>query len=74
MALSDADANKIHNDAIGLAKAILWQEAIGKLRALVMAGGNENSTRAVDRGPDWQEVERCVEAFIKDFEDSGYHE
>lgn len=57
---------------IGLAKAILWEEAKGKLRAMAAAAGQQNS--ADNRGPDWEEVSRQVEQFIKRFEDDGLHE
>lgn len=59
-------------DPIGLAKAILWEEAKGKLRAMAQASGQSPST--VDRSPDFQKVGAAVEKFIKNFEDEGYHE
>ncbi len=59
-------------DSIGLMKAVLWEEAKGKLRAMATAGGQIPSTG--NRSPDWQEVEKAVEDFIKDFQDNGYHE
>ena len=60
------------NEQIGLAKAILWEEAKGKLRAMVAAGGMAESTSA--RSPDWDIVSQAVEDFIVRFEENGFHE
>jgi len=57
-------------DLIGLAKALVWEETKGHLRALVAASGQTY----VKRSPDSEKVRKVVEAFIKDFEDNGYHE
>ena len=59
-------------DPIGLAKAILWEEAKGKLRALAAASGQNPSNK--ERSPSWVTVNEAVEKFIHDFEDEGYHE
>lgn len=59
-------------DPIGLAKAILWEEAKGKLRAIATASGQHQS--GTDRSPDWEKVTKAVEKFITDFEDHGYQE
>ena len=60
-------------DSIGFVKAILWEEAKGKLRALVVAGGQQQSS-ALERSPKYEDVGKEVENFIKRFEDEGYHE
>lgn len=59
-------------DPIGLAKAILWEEAKGKMRAVARASGQHQSN--VDRSPKWEDVERSIETFILHFETRGYHE
>ncbi len=58
---------------IGLAKAILWEEAKGKLRALVAASGQGN-TEDTGRPDNWQAVEAEVHQFIQTFENAGLHE
>lgn len=63
------------NDAegmIGLHKAILWEEAKGKLRAMAAASGQITSTAR--RSPDWRSVSEAVEKFIRKFESDGFHE
>ena len=54
-------------------KATLWEEAKGKLRALVAVQGSYPAHTAgrMDR---WQEAETRVEAFINQFELDGLHE
>lgn len=59
-------------DVIGLAKAILWEEAKGKLRALAIASGQHPSNKK--RSPDCEKVQQQVETFILHFENLGYHE
>lgn len=59
-------------DQIGLMKTMLWEEAKGKLRALVLISGAHPSTRT--RAPEWTKVEKRVEDFIKKFEDDGLQE
>lgn len=59
-------------DPIGLAKAILWEEAKGKLRAVAKASGQHPSN--VIRSPEWEKVEKSIETFILHFEAQGYHE
>ncbi len=59
-------------DNISLVKAVLWEQTKGNLRALAAASGASPST--TKRSPDWVEVEKRVEKFIKDFEDDGLHE
>lgn len=59
-------------DNIRLAKAILWEQTKGNLRALGAASGASPSTES--RSPNWEEVGRAVEKFIKNFEDHGLQE
>lgn len=61
------------NEMISLQKAILWEAAKGKLRAVVAAGGQ---CRPDDRthGPRWRELSEAVEDFIKDIEDNALQE
>lgn len=61
-------------DPIGLAKAVLWEEAKGKLRALVAAEGSNISEHYSGGKLRFQIVEDAVEKFIADFEGEGYHE
>jgi hypothetical protein len=56
-------------DPIGLAKYILWEEAKGKLRALVAADGAE-----MGGAGHFEKVSGVVEKFIKEFEEEGHHE
>jgi hypothetical protein len=58
---------KQDHDPVGLAKMILWEEAKGKLRAMVAAGGSIPSN--AERSADWHELEKRVERFIKQVED-----
>ena len=60
-------------DAIGIAKAMLWEEAKGKLRALVAVNGQCSGTDEWRCGQ-WLKAEQMIDAFIKEFEDSGLHE
>lgn len=65
---------------IGLVKAVLWEEAKGKLRAIVMADGQQAPQYEGPKGNhapiegSWVRIQRAVDKFIKDFEDEGYHE
>jgi len=62
-------------DPIGLAKAILWEEAKGKLRAMVAADGAELGGPRDENGDfHFQKVKREVDGFIKTIEDEGLHE
>jgi hypothetical protein len=61
-------------DPIGLAKAILWEEAKGKLRAVAAASGQYHSGAAGAEYSKWEKVEKAVENFILSFEAEGYHE
>lgn len=60
-------------DPIGLAKAILWEEAKGKLRALVAAEGATMSETYKGKFK-FQIIEEFIDKFIKEFESNGYHE
>jgi hypothetical protein len=53
----------------------LWEEAKGKLRALVMVQGSVGG-RAVgdDSEWPWRALEKRVEAFVSQVEDDGLHE
>lgn len=46
-----------------------WEECKGKLRAMTALSGS-----AQNRTPDFEQVGKAVEAFIKVFEDNGLHE
>lgn len=59
-------------DPIGLAKAILWEEAKGKLRALAAASGQYPSNNG--HTEKWEQIDRRVEDFIKNFEEDCLHE
>ena len=60
-------------DMIGITKAMLWEEAKGKLRALVSVNGQCASTDEW-RSEQWQQAQKAVEQFISDFEDESLHE
>lgn len=63
-------------DPIGLAKAILWEEAKGKLRALYAADGAQTSgeeERRLGYAP-FMTIKAAVDAFIEDIESRGLHE
>lgn len=61
-------------DPIGLAKAILWEEAKGKLRAMVAAeGANMTHGRLEDGRMQFEIIEDIVEAFIKEIEQNEYN-
>ena len=64
------------SDPIGLAKAILWEEAKGKLRAIVAADGAVENGGSELHGErfHFEIVEEAVEAFIRSFESDGLHE
>ena len=53
--------------------AQLWEEAKGKLRALVHVQGSYYSMTD-DASFRWQDLEKRINAFIKDIEDDGLHE
>lgn len=53
-------------------KAVLWEEAKGKLRALAVAQGSYQSTDSMTEI--WEKLDRKIEAFIKDIEDNALQE
>ncbi len=53
-------------------KAALWEEAKGKLRALVAVQGSYSGL--TDSAEKWERAGFAVEDFIKAFEDNGLHE
>jgi|LakMenEpi03Aug12_release.lakeMendotaPanAssembly.Ray.scaffolds.fasta_scaffold3264754_2 hypothetical protein len=57
---------------IRVAKAHIWEEAKGKLRALYAVNGQVPSHEAFS--PHWEDVKKAVEQFIKEFEEDGFHE
>lgn len=61
------------DDQISLQKAVLWEEAKGKLRAVVAAGGQCRSTNShhIER---WRQLRREVDKFILEVEDNALHE
>jgi hypothetical protein len=65
-----------YRDPIGIAKAMLWEEAKGKLRALVAVEGTCGAHNPEDRHrrERWKEAETMIENFIHDFADHGFHE
>lgn len=64
------------NDTIYTAlKAAAWEEAKGKLRALVAIQGSIPSRNVTDtETPRWEELSARVEAFIGDVEDNALQE
>lgn len=64
-----------NHDPISLQKGILWEEAKGKLRAIVAAEGSTISS--VPRGEGefpYERISKAVETFIEAFEGWGHHE
>jgi len=56
-------------DHISSLKAMVWEEAKGKLRALAALSGSGR-----EREPNFEVVGKAVEKFIKSFEENGLHE
>lgn len=56
-------------DHISSLKAMTWEQAKGHLRAMVALSGS-----GLEREPDFREVGKAVEKFIKNFEENGLHE
>jgi len=57
-----------------MAKAILWEEAKGKLRAMVACDGALLDHEYVDGDKfKYQVVLELIEDFVKDIEDKEYH-
>lgn len=64
-------------DPIGLAKALLWEEAKGKLRAIIAAEGTAQSgsiAKDEDGRFPFEKISDTIESFIADFESEGLHE
>lgn len=62
-------------DPIGLVKAILWEEAKGKLRAIAMAQGSRLPGPVGEIGEaSFEPIQSYIEKFIRKFEYKGYHE
>ena len=65
---------------IQMTKAVLWEEAKGKMRALCHVEGHRRLTEPMTAGMEksytarWTELEAVVEKFIEDFENDGYQE
>lgn len=64
------------SEAIGIAKAQLWEEAKGKMRAMVAVEGQCSSHGESDghRRVRWRTAQTSIETFIRQFEDEGLHE
>lgn len=61
-------------DLVGLAKAVLWEEAKGKLRAVIAAeGASQGGVRDDGRFP-FEELSDVIEAFITEFEAQAFQE
>jgi hypothetical protein len=56
-------------DHISSLKAMVWEEAKGKLRAMTMLSGSGH-----ERSPNFLIVAKAVEDFITEFEDNGLQE
>jgi len=64
-----------HNELISSLKAQVWEEAKGKLRALVALDGSKSSGIKDEDGEfPFKAVEKAVEAFIEEFSGNGHHE
>ena len=59
-----------------MTKAVLWEEAKGKLRAMVACDGALTSDRSVPRTdptPRYKIVQEAIDDFIKHMEDNEFH-
>jgi hypothetical protein len=61
------------HDAVQIVKAVLWEEAKGKLRALVAAEGSRYSTPEKGEPFKHEVISEEIEAFIKAFEGEEYN-
>lgn len=63
-------------DGIGLAKAIIWEEAKGKLRALIAADGSQvtDGSQVASEDEKYGRLEVAIDDFIQLVEDHGLHE
>lgn len=61
--------------SISLHKAILWEEAKGKLRALSNVEGHRRTASDYHKNSDkWLSLNKEIENFIKNIENEGLHE
>lgn len=61
-------------EQINLVKAVLWEEAKGKLRAMVAADGCASTGGDHREEPfRFQSVAQAIEQFIQEFEDEELH-
>lgn len=60
-----------HDTIINMMKASVWEEAKGKLRALVAIQGSYPNGTQTQR---WKDIEDLTEEFIRDIEGNGLHE
>jgi hypothetical protein len=58
---------------ISIQKAALWEEAKGKLRAVVATGGACATTNEAECGR-WRGLDKLVEEFINEAEGEGFTE
>lgn len=59
-----------------LAKAVLWEEAKGKMRAMIACDGcliSERGIPGTDPVPRYRVVKTEIEAFIKHMEENEFH-
>lgn len=65
-----------YRDPIAIAKAMLWEEAKGKLRAMVAVEGQCGAHNPEDQGrrDRWRDASDEIEAFIANFEDKALQE
>lgn len=62
------------HDEVGMHKSILWEEAKGKLLAIVAAEGSRYGGATDDNGlMRYENIRKEFEAFFKEIEDKEYH-
>lgn len=61
-------------DPVCLAKSVLWEEAKGKLRAIIAAEGATHGKTGEDGRFSFEKISDAIEAFITEFEALSYHE
>lgn len=72
MPLERDDLDEVQRYLIGAVKAAAWEEAKGKLRALVaLSGQNPASEEGTER---YERIKGKVERFIRSFEEYGLDE
>lgn len=55
-------------------KAMLWEEAKGKLRAFAAVQGSYPSGKDPHTGERWEQLDLKIEQFITDIENNALHE